>query len=140
MELKRVNRSFNTATSIAPKKVYALAADITREIAAVYYPDADNPALMASLSDLLMLDERIVTRLNQKIQEFPLKTVKDISIGKILAGKDYYDSKIKDKLEKLFREIKHFVKVIDRYVAYVFDWGNVGLDEFSRLSKPRHWL
>ena len=98
-ELKGVGRKFSLKTSLAPKKVYGMAADLTREIAAIYYPDAENPILRASLADLLQLDERVVARLNLKIHEFPLKTVKDISIEKILAGKDFYDSKVKNKLE-----------------------------------------
>lgn len=100
-ELKAVNRTFTLKTAITPKRVYAMAADLTREIAAIYYPDAENPALQASLADLLKLDERIVARLSLKIQEFPLSAVKDIRIQKILAGKDYYDAKIKHKLEWL---------------------------------------
>jgi hypothetical protein len=76
-----------------------MAADLTRDIAAIYYPDTANPVLSASLADLLKLDERIVSRLTTKIQEFPLKAVKDVSIEKILAGKAFYDSKVKNKLE-----------------------------------------
>jgi hypothetical protein len=97
--LKAVSRTFTLKTTIAPKRVYAMAADLTRAIAAVYYPDAKNPVLEVSLADLLKLDERIVARLSLKVQEFPLSAVKDISIQKILAGKDYYDTKIKNKLE-----------------------------------------
>ena len=97
-ELKGVNRTFTLKTSLAPGKVYGMAADLTRDIAAIYYPDAENPILRASLADLLKLDERVVARLNLKIHEFPLKAVKDISIEKILAGKDFYDSKVKNKL------------------------------------------
>ena len=98
-ELKGVSRTFTLKTSLAPRKVYLMATDLTREIAAIYYPDAGNPILRASLADILKLDERIVARLNLKIHEFPLKTVKDISIEKIMAGKDFYDSKVKNKLE-----------------------------------------
>lgn len=97
-ELKGVSRTFALKTSLAPGKVYGMAADLTRDIAAIYYPDAENPILRASLADLLKLDERVVARLNLKLNEFPLKTVKDISIEKILAGKEFYDSKVKDKL------------------------------------------
>jgi len=98
-ELKGVGRTFSLKTSLAPRKVYEKAADLTRDIAAIYHPEAENPILRASLADLLKLDERVVARLNFKIHEFPLKTVKDISIEKILAGKDFYDSKVKNKLE-----------------------------------------
>ena len=98
-ELKRVSRTFALKTTLAPRKVYTRAADLTKDIAAIYYPEAENPILKASLADLLKLDERVVARLNLKIHEFPLKTVKDISIEKILAGKDFYDSKLKNKLE-----------------------------------------
>ena len=100
-EVRAVSRHFSMSTSIAPKKIYALAAHITREIAGIYYPVTDNPVLQASISDLLRLNERIVTRLNLKVREFPLNAVKDINIQKILQGKDYYDSKIKDKIEWL---------------------------------------
>jgi len=98
-KVKTVSRHFSMSTSIAPRKVYELAADLTKEIAGIYYPDVDNPVLKASISDLLRLNERIVTRLNLKVREFPLNTVKDINIQKILQGKDYYDSKIKNKIE-----------------------------------------
>lgn len=100
-ELNVVNRTFSLKSSLAPKKVYRLAADLTRDIAAIYYPDAGNPIQRASLADMLKLDERVVARLNFKINEFPLKTVKDISIEKILAGKDFYESKVKNKLDWL---------------------------------------
>jgi hypothetical protein len=100
-EMKAVSRHFSMNTSIAPKKVYEMAAGLTREIAGIYYPETDNPVLQASISDLLRLNERIVTRLNLKVREFPLNTVKDINIQKILQGKDYYDSKIKSKIEWL---------------------------------------
>ena len=100
-KVKTVSRHFSMSTTIAPKKIYALAAELTREIAGIYYPAVDNPVLQASISDLLCLNERIVTRLNLKIREFPLNTVKDINIQKIMQGKDYYDSKIKNKIEWL---------------------------------------
>jgi len=109
-EVRAVSRHFSMSTSIAPKKIYTLAAELTREIAGIYYPAVDNPVLQASISDLLSLNERIVTRLNLKVQEFPLRTVKDISIQKILQGKDYYDSKIKDKIE-WFKKYKTLYKI-----------------------------
>jgi len=109
-EVRAVSRHFSMSTSIAPQKVYELAADLTKEIAGIYYPVVDNPVLQASISDLLRLNERIVTRLNLKVREFPLNTVKDINIQKILQGKDYYDSKIKNKIE-WFKKYKTLYKV-----------------------------
>ena len=109
-EVRAVSRHFSMRTSIAPKKVYELASDFTRKIAGIYYPDVDNPVLQASISDLLRLNERIVTRLNLKVREFPLNTVKDINIQKILQGKDFYDSKIKNKIE-WFKKYKTLYKV-----------------------------
>ena len=112
-KIKTVSRQFSMQTSIAPKKVYEMAADLTREIAAIYYPGIDNPVLQASISDLLQLNERVVTRLNLKVGEFPLKTVKDINIQKILKGKDYYDSKIKNKIE-WFKKFERLYKMGNR--------------------------
>jgi len=109
-KVRAVGRQFSMSTSIAPKKIYELAADLTKEIAGIYYPVVDNPVLQASISDLLSLNERIVTRLNLKIRDFPLNTVKDINIQKILQGKDYYDSKIKNKIE-WFKKYKTLYKL-----------------------------
>jgi hypothetical protein len=97
--VKAVSRTFSMQTSIAPKKVYDLAAELTREIAAIYHPGAEDPILQASISDLIQLNERIVTRLNIKLREFPLNTAKDISIHSILKSKNIYDKKIKNKIE-----------------------------------------
>jgi len=97
-EVRTVSRHFSMSTSIAPKKIYGLAEDLTKEIAGLYHPEADNPVMQVSISDLLQLNERIVTRLNLKLREFPLKTIKDINLDKILKSKDFYDAKIKNKL------------------------------------------
>ena len=99
--VRSVSRKFSMKTSIAPKKVFDMAAELTREIAAVYHPEAEDSILQASISDLMQLNERIVTRLNLKLKEFPLNTVKDISIHSILKGKNVYDKKIKNKIEWL---------------------------------------
>ncbi len=108
-----VSRTFSMQTSIAPKKVYELAVDLTRDIAALYHPEADDPIMQASISDLLQLNERIVTRLNIKLKEFPLNAVKDINIHKILKGKNLYDTKIKNKIEWL-RKFEGFYKAGSR--------------------------
>jgi len=99
--VKAVSRTFSMQTSIAPKKVFEMAAELTREIAAIYHPEAADPILQASISDLTHLNERIVSRLNIKLKEFPLNTVKDINIDRILKGKTIYDTKIKNKLDWL---------------------------------------
>ncbi len=99
--VKALSRKFSMQTSIAPQKVFDMSSELTREIAAIYHPDAADPIQQASISDLLQLNERIVTRLNVKLREFPLNTVKDISIHSILKGKDIYDKKIKNKIEWL---------------------------------------
>ena len=46
-EVRAVSRHFSMSTSIAPQKVYELAADLTKEIAGIYYPVVDNPVLQA---------------------------------------------------------------------------------------------
>jgi hypothetical protein len=116
--LKGIGRKFSLKTSLAPRKVYAMAADLTRDIAAVYYPEAENPILKASLADLLNLDARVVARLNLKTNEFPLKAVKDVSIEKILAGKDFYDSKVKSKLEWFNKYKKLYALGNNAWLAY----------------------
>ncbi len=101
--VKAVSRKFSVQTSIAPKKVFEMAAELTREIAAIYHPEAEDPILHASISDLMQLNERIATRLNIKLKEFPLNTVKDLNIHSIIKGKNIYETKIKNKIEWLQR-------------------------------------
>ena len=125
-ELRGVSRTFALKTSIAPKRVYAMATDLTRDIAEIYYPDTDTPVLQASIADLLKLDERIVSRLTHKIEEFPLNAIKDVSIHKILAGKEFYDSKVKNKLDW-----------IKKYKA-VYTLGNRAWLAYNALS-PWYW-
>ena len=125
-ELRVVSRTFTLKTSIAPKRVYAMATDLTWDIAKIYYPDTDTPVLQASIADLLKLDERIVSRLTHKIEEFPLNAIKDVSIHKILAGKEFYDSKVKNKLD--------WVK---KYKA-VYTIGNRAWLAYNALS-PWYW-
>jgi len=125
--IRAVSSTFSMQTSISPKKVYELAAELTRDIASVYHPEADDPVLQASISDLLQLNERVVTRLNIKLKEFPLSTVKDININRIMKGKHIYDAKIKNKI-KWLQKFKGLYKAGNRaWMSYnIFNpwyWG-----------------
>ena len=112
-DVRAVGRNFSMSTSIGPKKVWDMAASLIREIAGIYYPNAGNPEMQATISDLLRLNERIVTRLNFKIREFPLSTVKDVNIHNILKGKDFYESNIKNKIE-WFKKFEILYKIGNR--------------------------
>ena len=66
--------------------------DLVTQIAAIYYPDSDNPVFQVSLADLVELNERVVTRVQEHLEDFPLNTIKDLKIQDILKYKNYYDT------------------------------------------------
>lgn len=90
-ERQAIWKSLSTNTSIAPRKIYQIAFDLVQRIAVIYHPDHENPVFQASIADLLELNYRIITRLQDYLEEFPLNTIKDLNVEDILRYKNYYD-------------------------------------------------
>ena len=106
-ERQKVWKSLSVDTSIAPHTIYQLAFDLVRAIAAIYYPDIENPIFKASIFDLLELNYRIIERVKESLDEFPLNTIKDMDIHEILRYKGYYDKVTDFKFVKLARAHKY---------------------------------
>ncbi len=110
-ERQKVWKSLSVDTSIAPRTIYQLAFDLVRDIAAIYYPDTENPIFKASIFDLLELNYRIIERVKESLDEFPLNTIKDMDIHEILRYKGYYDKITDFKFVKLAQEHKYLYSV-----------------------------
>ena len=90
-ERKKVWTRFSFKTSLAPREIWQMALDLIKEIAAIYYPDAENPQFQASIDDLLGLNERIVKRLQEYLEKPPLNTIKGLNIQDVLTYKKRYE-------------------------------------------------
>lgn len=110
-ERQKVWKSFSTKTSIAPRKIYHLSFDLIQRIAAIYYPEIENPVFQASIYDLLELNYRIIERIKEYLEEFPLNTIKDMNIDDILRYKSYYDRVTDFRLVKLAKNHKYIYTV-----------------------------
>ncbi len=126
-ERQKVWKSLSVDTSIAPRKIYQLAFDLVRDIAAIYYPDTENPIFKASIFDLLELNYRIVERIKDALDDFPLNTIKDMNIHDILRYKGYYDK---------FTDFQ-FVKVAEEH-KYLYTIGKYAWMGYNALN-PWYW-
>ncbi|PID59059.1 hypothetical protein CSB45_01230 [candidate division KSB3 bacterium] len=109
---QRVWTSLRLDTSLAPKTIWKMSFDLIKEIAAIYYPGIDNPHYQASLVQLTELNERIILRLQDYLEEFPLNTIKDANVQDVLHYK------------ALFEKVKNFEFVqFARKHKYLYDIG-----------------
>jgi len=110
-ERQKVWKNLLTKTSISPRRIYQLSFDLIREIAAIYNPDVENPEFQASVFDILELNYRIIERIKEYLEEFPLNTIKDINIQNILRYKGYYDRLSEFEPIKLAKQHKYFYTI-----------------------------
>lgn len=110
-ERQKVWRQFSTSTSLAPRKIFQHSFDLVTQIAAIYYPDVENPVLQVSLADLVELNERVVSRIQEHLEDFPLNTIKDLKIQDILKYKDYYDALMEFKFVKLAQKHRYLYTI-----------------------------
>lgn len=106
-ERQKVWTSLSTKTSIAPGKIYQLSFGLIQDIAAIYYPEDESPIFNASVFDLLELNYRIIERIKEYLDEFPLNTIKDLNIDDVLRYKGYYDRLSDFQLVKLAKDHKY---------------------------------
>ncbi len=113
-ERLKVWKSLSTRTSLAPHKLSQKSLELIKNIATIYAPETDNPVFQVSLTDLIELNERIVTRIHEHLEDFPLNTIKDLKIQEILKYKSYYETFTKFKMVKLAQ--KHtYLYTLSRY-------------------------
>lgn len=144
-ERQKIWKRLSTKTSIAPRKIYQLSFDLIREIAAIYHPDIENPEFQASVFDLLELNYRIIERVKEYLEEFPLNTIKDLNIQDILKYKEYYDRLSEFELVKFAKDHK-YLYTIGRYAWMGYNalnpwyWGKKVVFTAGKEGVFRHLL
>ena len=144
-ERQKVWTNFSLQTSLAPKKIWQMSFDMIKEIAAIYHPDLENPQFQASIVDLLELNERVITRILEYLDEFPLNTIKDFSIQDVLTYKEYYDKYSKFEFIKLAKNHKYLYD-IGQYVWMGYNainpwyWGRKAVFTASKEGTARYLL
>lgn len=66
------------------------AQSLLKDIARVYYPEEERPELKASLADLVVLVNRVGSRLNLWLNALPVRPLKDVEVGTLLKVHDLY--------------------------------------------------
>jgi len=84
-ERDRIWKSFSTETALTADRVLALSRGLVAKIAAVYYPDAQEPVYQATVLGLLHLLKRVAERIETYLNKFPLTILRDRTIAEMLA-------------------------------------------------------
>ncbi|GAK55700.1 hypothetical protein U27_02657 [Candidatus Vecturithrix granuli] len=126
-ERLKVWKSLSTGTSLAPHKLSQMSLELIKNIAVIYFPETENPVFQVSLADLVELNERIVTRIHEHLEDFPLNTIKDLKIQEVLKYKSYYDAFTQFKMVKLAQ--KH---------TYLYTLGRYAWMGYNALN-PWYW-
>ena len=126
-ERQKVWTSLTLETSLAPRKIWQMSFDLIKGIAAIYHPEIENPQYQASLTQLIELNERIILRLQDYLDEFPLNTIKDVNIQDVLHYKELFDKAKNFEFVQFARKHK-----------YVYDIGQYVWMGFNALN-PWYW-
>ncbi len=142
---QQVWTSLSFQTSLAPKKIWQLSFGLIKEIAAIYHPEIENPQFQASILDLLELNERVIARILEHLDEFPLSTIKNLNIQDALTYKEYYDKYSKFELIEFAKHHKHLYE-IGQYLWMGYNalnpwyWGRKAVFTASREGTTRYLL
>jgi hypothetical protein len=83
-ERSRVWKNFSSETVLTADYVLALNRELVAKIAAVYYPDAEEPLYQVSVLGLLHLFKRVAERLEGYLNKFPLTVLRDRTIAEMM--------------------------------------------------------
>jgi hypothetical protein len=75
----------------SPSALYEIAYSVTRDVAAVYYPEAKDPMLKASVKSLMDLNLRIARRINKLLSIPPFNMLGAVELSLIMDIKDGAD-------------------------------------------------
>ncbi|GAK49294.1 hypothetical protein U14_00515 [Candidatus Moduliflexus flocculans] len=115
-ERQKVWKSLSLQTSIAPGLIWKMCYDLVARISAVYSPESDNPIFQVSLSDLLGLNDRVIRRIQDYLEQFPLNAIKDMKVQDILTYKDWFDKVSQNKAVQFAQQHKYL------YTAWQYGW------------------
>ena len=83
-ERKRIWKNFSSDTELTVEYVLSLSRELVRKIAAVYYPEKEEPLYQASVAGLLHLVRRVTERMEGYLNTFPLTFLRDRTIADML--------------------------------------------------------
>ena len=144
-ERQKVLTSLSLQTSISPRKTWQMSFDLIKEIATIYYPDIENPQYQASFSDLLMLNERIVKRVQEYLEYFPLNTIKDLNIKDVLTYKKRYENYSQSAIFEFTKKHKYLYSIGKHaWMGYnalnPWYWGRRALTKTGKEATYRYLL
>ncbi len=90
--------------------VNEMSLELIRQIAAIYYPEEEQPELKASLADLVALHNRVGARLGAWLESLPMRPFKDVELKTILRYHEVYQS-VKKHPAYTFMKRHHLDKV-----------------------------
>ena len=83
-ERSRVWKNFSSETVLTADYVLALSRELVEKIAAVYYPNTEEPVYQVTVLGLLHLFKRVAERLEGYLNKFPLTVLRDRTIAEIM--------------------------------------------------------
>ncbi len=144
-ERQRVWKSLSLQTSIAPGLIWKMCYDLVIRIGAVYYPESENPLFQVSISDILGLNDRVIRRLQDYLEQFPLNTIKDMKVQDVLMYKEWFEKFSQNKVVRLAQQHK-YLYTIGQYAWMTYNavnpwyWGQKALFEAGREGSFRYLL
>ncbi|PIE33319.1 hypothetical protein CSA56_12165 [candidate division KSB3 bacterium] len=144
-ERQKVWTNVSLQTSLAPKKIWQMSFDMIKQIAAIYHSDVENPQYQASIVDLLELNDRVIARILEAFDEFPLNKIRDFSIQDVLTYKEYFDKYSKFQFIDFVKKHKYLYDV-GQYVWMGYNainpwyWGRKAVFTASKEGTARYLL
>lgn len=144
-ERQKVWKSLSLQTSIAPGLIWKMCYDLVARISAIYYPESDNPIFQVSLSDLLGLNDRVIRRIQEYLEQFPLNAIKDMKVQDILTYKNWFDKVSQNKVVQIAQQHKYLYTIWQYgWMAYnsinPWYWGRRVIFEAGREGSFRYLL
>jgi len=144
-ERQKVWKNLSLQTSIAPGLIWKMCYDLVARISAVYYPESDDPIYQVSLSDLLGLNDRVIRRIQEYLEQFPLNAIKDMKVQDILTYKNWFDKVSQNKAVQFAQQHK-YLYTVGQYAWMAYNainpwyWGQKALFEAGREGSFRYLL
>ena len=144
-ERQKVWKNLSLQTSIAPGLIWKMCYDLVARISAVYYPESDDPIYQVSLADLLGLNDRVIRRIQEYLEQFPLNAIKDMKVQDILTYKNWFDKVSQNKAVQFAKQHK-YLYTIGQYAWMTYNavnpwyWGQKALFEAGREGSFRYLL
>lgn len=100
-ERKKIWKDFSSDTALTVERVLFLSKGITGKIAAVYFPESEEPVYQATMAGLLHLVRRVAERMEAYLNKFPLSFLKERNVKDMLLIHNGYQRVIGSRFAKI---------------------------------------